>query len=60
MMSSTASTSMKKGTHATMISTGGNYIRRAPALVVSVLAVSLALCATSQVFCSKLNKTVMP
>jgi len=35
-------------------------VRRAPALLVSVLAVSLALCATSQVFCSRMNQAVMP
>lgn len=66
-MSTAAALKMKKSTHATItLSTVGSALasrssgKRTPLLVVSVLAVTLALCATTQVLCSGINKTMMP
>lgn len=66
-MMSSASTPMKKNTHATKssICPNGNFNtsrsgRKAPIMLISILAVILALCATTQVLCSRLNKTIIP
>ena len=66
MMSSAGTILKKKGTNSTKSSvTGSNGStarsnKRSPLVLVTVIAVSLALCATTQVLCSKLNKTILP
>ena len=67
-MMSSATILKKKGTHAnkTLVSGCGSSgsssrgNKRSPFVLATVVAVSLALCATTQVLCSKLNKTIMP
>lgn len=55
--------SASKGTHATKLTknaTGSRGPKRAPYLLMTVIAVTLALCATTQVFAIKLNNTILP
>lgn len=55
--------SASKGTHATKLSnntTGFRGPKRAPYLLMTVIAVTMALCATTQVLAIKLNNTILP
>lgn len=53
-MRTSAAGTFFKGTHA------NKSMTRTPLAVATIVCVTLALCATTQVLCSKLNKTVLP
>lgn len=63
MYSDRPSLSKKKGTNATKIcptNTNSRGAKRASKLIMTVIAVTLALCGTTQVFAYKLNETILP